>query len=176
MRHIIGWLAITGLVLFLSLEARPVHAETVEKVQENQTLLEKAGVSTNLQDQVAVLIQKSILLAEKTGEFVVAETSDVVKQFLLWKFWEHTISAILAILFFIPVLLASVYALVKGFDSQSDLEGIGIFLSFIGFLIAGIIGVAAVCEGFKAVKVSVAPKVYLLEWVADKYKGNNNKQ
>jgi hypothetical protein len=46
MRHIIGWLAITGLVLFLSLEARPVHAETVEKVQENQTLMEKAGVST----------------------------------------------------------------------------------------------------------------------------------
>jgi hypothetical protein len=168
MRHIIGWLAITGLVLFLSLEARPVHAETVEKVQENQTLMEKAGVSTNLQDQVAALIQKSILLAEKTGEFVVAETSDVVKQFLVWKFWEHTISAILAILFFIPVLLASVYALVKGFDRQSELEGIGIFLSFIGFLIAGIIGVAAVCDGFKAVKVSVAPKVYLLEWVADK--------
>jgi hypothetical protein len=95
---------------------------------------------------------------------------------LVWKFWEHTISAILAILFFIPVLLASVYALVKGFDRQSELEGIGIFLSFIGFLIAGIIGVAAVCDGFKAVKVSVAPKVYLLEWVADKYKGNNNKQ
>jgi hypothetical protein len=31
-------------------------------------------------------------------------------------------------------------------------------------------------NGLKAVKVSVAPKVYLLEWVADKYKGNNNKQ
>jgi hypothetical protein len=176
MRHIIGWLAITGLVLFLSLEARPVRAETVEKVQDNQTLMEKAGVSTNLQDQVAVLIQKSILLAEKTGEFVVAETSDVVKQFLVWKFWEHTITAVIFLVVFIPTISVSIYAAYKAFDSSSSLEGIGIMIGLLGLVASLFFGIAVVDNGLKAVKVSVAPKVYLLEWVADKYKGNNNKQ
>lgn len=36
MRHIIGWLAIAGLAIFLSLEARPVRAEEVPNNQTEQ--------------------------------------------------------------------------------------------------------------------------------------------
>jgi len=123
-----------------------------------QTALQQVGVNDAIQTQLAELIKKSINAAEKTGEFLQKELPDVIKQFLLWKFWEALAIGVFGLLVFLPISLWVIYKDYRSWD-----VGAGIAFGSISAVTALLVGFCALLE---ALKIHIAPKVYLLEWAA----------
>lgn len=151
-----------SVLMVFSLMAFAEESPPTEK-----TVLEKVGVSQSIQDQVAVIIQKSITVAEKTGEFLVTEVPDVVKQFLTWKFWEAVIWTVTWSFLGLLLVGGGIYFFLK--DFLNDFQGWGIF-GALPVAFGGISLIGAVEYGMVALQIYIAPKVYLLEWAADHLK------
>lgn len=54
-----------------------------------------------LDKQLAKLVEQSMELAEKTGDFILDQAPDLIQQFITWHTIEHLLGILLAILLFL---------------------------------------------------------------------------
>lgn len=98
-------------------------------------------------------------------DFASAQIPDVVHQLLVWKLTECIVLAVLystlILLFFI--ILPKVKAVSKKWN---DIGPTLFYLIFGGTLLVVLPGFGLVFNVLEAIKISVAPKLYLLEYVA----------
>lgn len=138
------------------------------------------NVETNLNQVVIDILSDSRVIGKevynaskqtisKSIDFVIKETPDVVNQFLKWKFLEATIkcavvSLPLIVMWFIAYLI---YRKLKK-TSDDGFEFTPLIVMAIITLTSGPIWYnGIVTNGLNAVKIKVAPKVYLIEYVAN---------
>ena len=107
--------------------------------------------------------------ASSAGEFIAEQTPLVAQEYLAWCFW----GAMLMFAFALFVIMFSVFLMrlaVKWYRDDCTMEaGFFVLIVAIGGMLLGSFMVALAAE--RAVKVSVAPRVVLLEKVAELSRG-----
>lgn len=117
-------------------------------------------MNEQLQEQLTKLITKSLDTADKAGTWLEAEIPEVIQQLLLWKFWESITHCL------IPVFFLSLYLgwLIKYRELVfGELEG-GL-VGAIGFML--LVLFPSVMFNLDWLQIKLAPKVYLIEYMAD---------
>lgn len=118
--------------------------------------------------RIGKLIEKGIEVAEKSGQFVIDQAPDLLKEFYMW----HIAQNVFGILLGIILLLAS-YKVIKMFgenesDWDTDLEifgkhiGFGVILTSAFIALFGIIFFFA--SLYQLIFILVAPKLFLIEY------------
>jgi hypothetical protein len=137
----------------------------------SETILQKVGVNDAIQNQVASLIEKSISAAEKTGEFLQEELPLLAKEFLTWKFYYAvfwgSVWVVFSLVFFISSAIM-VYGVCR-WKWEGEAIIVAVMVAAFGCIPLG----AGLVHATDAIQIKVAPKVYLIEWAADKAKGRN---
>lgn len=102
----------------------------------------------------------------KAVDFAQEQAPLVVQEFLKWKFAEATIAVIMCIVAFVVMGFFIRKCFTNPWPNKSDGFSImgGVILSFIVFMMATKIFIPNVNQ---MVKVKVAPRVYIIEWVSD---------
>ena len=118
--------------------------------------------------------------ASKTGivkavDFAQEQAPLVVQEFLQWKFAQGVIWATVAVIALVALGIVF-YKCKKIFSENSDGSEIG---GVFGMMISALIFCVVIGEGLlpnveQMVKVKVAPRVYMIEWVSDQVQGNHN--
>jgi hypothetical protein len=103
-------------------------------------------------------------------DFAAAEIPLFVQEFLMWNWWNSFIWAsvcLIPVVVIFVVLLRSWYRAGKTLDIRKESDAqIGFFFALISIAIiasTSIVAVEGVKEGAKCLKISVAPRVFLVE-------------
>ena len=143
------------------------------------TVKDNTKVVDNLQqtDQVlATILDKSLKLAEKTGDFVITQAPDVLRQFYIW----HTIDYVMWMIFGIGIILMgryiphlwkereeSSYNTSRFFNIQVNSDH-GIFFAGLSLSIGSITGVIIfIISLMDFLYITFAPKLYLIEYLLE---------
>jgi hypothetical protein len=128
----------------------------------------------NLQktDEVlSTVIQKALVLAEQTGEFVIEQAPMLLQEFYMW----HTASHIFWIIFGLLIIFAG-YRIPLMFSDQREKTNYydqkyfsryfyDASLPYIIFIISSIIGIATICTHlYYLIFILLAPKLYIIEY------------
>lgn len=125
------------LVLSISLFANAQKSET----SKTDEVLSKA-------------VEKGIELAEKTGNFVVEQAPDLLKEFYAWELWSNVSVIVLMLL-----ISYVIYFISKKIVENADDE----FLYIINLF--QILPLILFCvSAYKVIFISVAPKLYLIQY------------
>ena len=118
--------------------------------------------------QIAEILKKGLEVAEKSGNFVIEQAPDLVKQLITYKTVETSISVLIEITLMYLIFRYFKY-LYKKNNEDSD------FISDNGFHIGGILILSGVAifmffvfinDISKLIQLIFAPKIYLLEYIA----------
>ena len=125
----------------------------------------------------ALLLKYLEVGADRLGRgaaFVEAEIPLVVQEYLSWYWWENTIGVVMDILFIILVILlvkACMYSYkrleAEEFDGDCNWWGGLVCSSVAALVIAVITSISLSLDVQNLVKVSVAPRVVILEKIAE---------
>lgn len=174
-------LFVVGLSSFLAMSTMTIAQTNAEAVAVTntpviaQTTLEKFG-GTNLQEAVVDILRGAknvsgeIYTTSKTAitkavDFTMEQTPLVVQEFLVWKFVEALIHCLdwTCGAIFLYILARKLWR----FSSDSDFDE-GIVFAWILATVATIILIFNLSVGGMVMaKIKVAPRVYLIEYVAD---------
>ena len=116
-------------------------------------------MNEKLENELAKLVEKSMQVAEKTGDFVIEQAPELLKQFILY----NTIECVFIILICIIAVLVSVKIckMIQKKDDmfKNDVHPVWIFMSFhivtLGILIQ---------YSLDLIKLLIAPKIYIIEY------------
>ncbi len=114
-----------------------------------------------LQNTVNDILQGAIAQATKGAEFLQEQIPDVVQQLLAWKLAEASIKTVLGVLGIVAVVWAGkrLWRWVRNEDCGME--------PMVAFLVLPLFPCIALASNFlDAVKIVVAPKVWLLEYAA----------
>lgn len=179
---------ITLLVAFgLALSSFAGHTSTNNASTNSPTIAEtaKGTVQTNL-NQVLIEMLSGVKDASgevygatkeaihKSVDFVVVQAPDVIHQFLMWKFfYAATWAAIFVVVSIVLVafsirLHAYKTKCEKNNDTSSDSYEITCFLKWVTRILSIVILIVGLgANSFEMVKIGIAPKVYVIEYVVD---------
>ena len=118
--------------------------------------------------QIAEILKKGLEVAEKSGNFVIEQAPDLVKQLITYKTIETSIYVLIEITLMYLIARYFKYLYKKNnenssFISENSFHVIGIIISFMAsifFFFAFIIDISNLIE------LIFAPKIYLLEYIA----------
>lgn len=123
-----------------------------------------------LEQALVEILQKTVNALEAGVDFLSAQIPDVIPQLLMWHalksgivFGLGVIGMIFAVVLFNKALVA--FKKAKTYDNEGP--GFGMFLSVIG----GIICFLIAYNHLDWLQILVAPKLYLIEYAAELYKG-----
>lgn len=112
----------------------------------------------------------------KAVDFAQEQAPMVVQEFLTWKFAHSVIWTIVGVIALIALVVAFLKfkKLARDSDSGGDIIG---FFGMVGCVIAFlcVCGSNVIPNVEQMVKVKVAPRVYIIEWVSDQVQGKNNR-
>lgn len=132
-------------------------------------------MNEELEKQLAKVVEKSLSLAEKTGEFVIEQAPDLLREFYTWNLTKNIIISIL-MLFAMYIVFVIFRSLGKkepfkeygsevpriiGRYYSMDSRMLGGFFSFAGILICFVVFIISIMN---IIKILVAPKIYLIEY------------
>ena len=125
-------------------------------------------MNTNLTQVIIETIEQSKAALGSGLELAKEQTPLVVNEFLVWSFWEHAITCFVILSF----ILALVWPMVKWWRycikqmiEDADEFPIIIFAVIPTFVIC-YFAYCGFSNGLDAVKIKLAPRVYLIEYVA----------
>lgn len=111
------------------------------------------------------MLEKTIGAVEKGADWLAGEVPEVVQQLLAWHFWQ---SAILSVIFIIPIIMF-LRILPKSHtwkDRYDDYSTGAVLFWFVGGLISLVGTTLSILNMLIALKIIIAPKLYLLEYAA----------
>ena len=122
--------------------------------------------------QLAEILKKGLETAEKTGNFIVEQAPDLIRQLLIWKTVEYSIYVIMGISLIIYFHRWTKKVTKEMKEKKDDYEDyfMSSFPNFliavgqISFLIIGIVLIAANLHSL--IQIVFAPKIYLIEYTA----------
>lgn len=121
-----------------------------------------------MEDQLKQYLEEFVHTLKQGGEFALEQLPIFIHEYLMWGFWESVILSILLLLSSVCLFKISWYLGKRAYNYESS----GIFddgeLPFImGSAISGVLSVMsllfAIPNILTAIKISVAPRVYLIE-------------
>ena len=122
--------------------------------------------------QLAEILKKGLETAEKTGNFIVEQSPDLIKQLLIWKTVEYSIYVIMGISLIIYFYrwtkkVAKEIKEKEGYFGDYFLGSFANFLITIGQISVLIIGIILIAENLHSlIQIVFAPKIYLIEYTA----------
>ena len=130
-------------------------------------------MNEQLQDVLASMLQKSMELAEKTGQWMLDIAPELIHQFLMWELWSSLFWISIAIFFIYSPKM--VYKLLVKIEineyptryenKKPSLDDIGEGFAFV--IIAGIFAIVGFFIGLvnihKMIHILVAPEIYLIK-------------
>lgn len=120
-------------------------------------------MNEELQTRITQYLDAIESSAETAGDFVVEQTPLLAQEYLAWMFWSNVFIAALTLLV-AAVCGLICYLLIRASKKHPGVLAEAVFLS--GFF--GLVCVAIACTAaYDAIKVTVAPRVVLLEAVKD---------
>lgn len=181
------------LVTLLSVVSINAQDTTVQDVVDNvnntvqtanNAVQSTANFADNMDDALVKILNGAMNLAQQTGEFVVEQGGDILKQFFMWKIAENVFYVVLGLLLlFIPYFIFKKL----GCDNKADTgdsyyavkvlgkyysQPLGIAGFIFGVCLPVIAGLIMFCTClFDLIYVIVAPKLYLIEYVVGLTKG-----
>ena len=122
--------------------------------------------------QLAEILKKGLETAEKTGNFIVEQAPDLIRQLLIWKTVEYSIYVIMGISLMIYFHRWTKKVTKEMKEKKDDYEdyfmssfaNLLIAVGQISFLIIGIVLIAANLHSL--IQIVFAPKIYLIEYTA----------
>jgi hypothetical protein len=111
----------------------------------------------NIVDQtIGDLIQKGLETAQKTGEFVIDQAPELIKEFYQWHFWMHIFWICI---FTLLAIISGVYFYMQSKNSSE--ERTWQFFSVV-FSLLWLIGTAV--NIYELIYLMVAPKLYIIDY------------
>ena len=107
-----------------------------------------------LDEALATAIKKGVEVAEKTGNFVIEQAPDLLKEFYAWQLWSN-----IALAISMTVMCFIIFFAAKKISKEIDED----FL-YILYLFQLIPLVFLATSIYKIIFISVAPKLYLIEY------------
>ena len=122
--------------------------------------------------QLAEILKKGLETAEKTGNFIVEQAPDLIRQLLIWKTVEYSVYVILGISLIIYFYRWTKKVSKEMKENEYDFEdyfmdsfaNILITIGQLSLLITGIILIAENLQDL--IQIVFAPKIYLIEYSA----------
>ena len=122
--------------------------------------------------QLAEILKKGLETAEKTGNFIVEQAPDLIRQLLIWKTVEYSVYVILGISLIIYFYRWTKKVSKEMKENEYDFEdyfmdsfaNILITIGQLSLLITGIILIAENLQDL--IQIVIAPKIYLIEYSA----------
>ena len=122
--------------------------------------------------QLAEILKKGLETAEKTGNFIVEQAPDLIRQLLIWKTVEYSVYVILGISLIIYFYRWTKKVSKEMKENEDDFEdyfmdsfaNILITIGQLSLLITGIILIAENLQDL--IQIVFAPKIYLIEYSA----------
>ena len=122
--------------------------------------------------QLAEILKKGLETAEKTGNFIVEQAPDLIRQLLIWKTVEYSVYVILGISLIIYFYRWTKKVSKEMKENEYDFEDYfmdslaNIFFA-IGQLSLLITGIILIAENLQdLIQIVFAPKIYLIEYSA----------
>ena len=122
--------------------------------------------------QLAEILKKGLETAEKTGNFIVEQAPDLIRQLLIWKTVEYSVYVILGIsliIYFYRWIKKVSKEMKENEDDFEDyfMDSFANILIAIGQLSLLIIGMILIAENLQdLIQIVFAPKIYLIEYSA----------
>ena len=122
-------------------------------------------MNDELKKQLADYLTNMEKAANSAGEFVIEQMPDVIQQYLAWEFYSNIfIAACCSIVsIFLIIMFRILYSIGKNDNWDNPAPIFGLIILFILNIVSGF---HILFHTYSAVKVSVAPKVVLLEKAA----------
>ena len=125
-------------------------------------------MNTETDKQIAEILKKGLEVAEKSGNFVIEQAPDLVKQLITYKTVEASIYVLIEITLMYLIVIYFKYLYKKNNENSSfiienSFHVIGIIISFMAsifFFFAFIVDIS------NLIQLIFAPKIYLLEYIA----------
>ena len=123
--------------------------------------------------QLAEILKKGLETAEKTGNFIVEQAPDLIKQFLIWKTVEYSIYVIMGISLIIYFYRWTKKVSKEMKENEYDFEdyfmdSVSSTFIAIGQMTILIVGVLLISENLHSlIQIVFAPKIYLIEYTAN---------
>ena len=122
--------------------------------------------------QLAEILKKGLETAEKTGNFIVEQAPDLIRQLLIWKTVEYSVYVILGISLIIYFYRWTKKVSKEMKENEDDFEdyfmdSFANILITIGQLSLLITGIILISENLQdLIQIVFAPKIYLIEYSA----------
>ena len=118
--------------------------------------------------QIAEILKKGLEVAEKSGNFVIEQSPDLVKQLITYKTIETSISVLIEIALMYLIVIYFKYLYKKNNEDNSfvDLNSFHIGGILISSCVAIFMFIAFINDISNLIQLIFAPKIYLLEYIA----------
>jgi len=128
-------------------------------------------MNTNLTEKLTVLVDYATDLAKTGADFTKEQAPLVVNEFLTWSFFHSCFMAG----FYLGICLIAWFILYRFFgkavNNSKHTDGFSLpaWCFILMFTVFPVLG--CVSNILESVKIKVAPRIYMIEWVSDQIKG-----
>lgn len=125
-------------------------------------------MNTETDKQIAEILKKGLEVAEKSGNFVIEQAPDLVKQLITYKTVETSICVLIEITLMYLIVIYFKYLHKKNNEYSSFIEGNPFHIGGMLFSLAVAIFmfIAFITDISNLIQLIFAPKIYLLEYIA----------
>lgn len=122
--------------------------------------------------QLAEILKKGLETAEKTGNFIVEQAPDLIRQLLLWKTVEYSVYVVIGISLILYFYRWTKKVTKEMKENEDDFEdyfmgSIANIFRALGQITFLIIGMILITENLQdLIQIVFAPKIYLIEYSA----------
>lgn len=123
-------------------------------------------------EAIAKVLETALNGLQKTGEFVVEQAPDLIRQLLLWNTVEYILFLVFGLMFLIggPLTARKVWKMSAGSDAYD--KGGYYACTALSAIIGVMAGVPLVIHNLCGLlKITLAPKIWLLEYAASLVRG-----
>jgi hypothetical protein len=170
----IRFVALIGL-LAISLPAEETDAKLLTNTEEVKRFVDTAEAKPTRTDEfmdfmlgkAKTYTEKGEAALSKTVDFALKEAEPTVKEFLVWRFWQHTIYFLIPMSIAVIALITSIWNGKKSATInqayRTDAREVVCFISAVVALVAILFTGACVHHLMSALQIHLAPRVYLIE-------------